>query len=261
MRVIRQSTWAALAAASLLTSRLAAQDLAARVRASDGIVNVVYPSRPSACGDGRNFIRNVLGSSRGIYYGDVWDSRDAVPCTHGPARAAATVLGGEVTRLRVYVGPVPTSPPDVRTIAATSGETVAWLSSLATGTSSRAAPDAIFALVLADAPDPWPLLLKIARDDDRPKNVRSAALMWLSQGAIDHLGIADADAHGSDDDEMRTQAVFVLSQRPKAESVPELIDLARATKYPAVRKAAIFWLGQTGDRRAADVYAELLGIR
>jgi HEAT repeat protein len=171
------------------------------------------------------------------------------------------VLSGEITRLRVYVGSVPTSPTDVRTITATSAEAVAWLSGLASGTSSRAASDAIFALVLADAPDPWPLLLKLARDDDRPRNVRGTALMWLSSGVIDHLGIADADGHDSDDDEMRTQAVFVLSQRPKAESVPELIDLARATKYPAVRKAAIFWLGQSGDRRAADVYAELLGIR
>src|SRR5215475_12377644 len=182
MRVTWCSTWAAVAAASLLATSLSAQDLAARVAASDGVVNVVYPSRPGVCGDGRNFIRNVLGGDRGVSYGDAWDSRDAAPCTHGPARAAATVLAGEVTRLRVYVGPVPSSPPEVRTITATSAEAVGWLTRLATGTSSRAAPDAIFALVLADAPDPWPLLLRIARDDDRPRNVRSTALTWLSTG-------------------------------------------------------------------------------
>ncbi|HEY9225626.1 MAG TPA: HEAT repeat domain-containing protein, partial [Gemmatimonadaceae bacterium] len=66
---------------------------------------------------------------------------------------------------------------------------------------------------------------------------------------------------GSDDDEMRTQAVFVLTQQSKSEKVPELINLVRNSRYPAVRKAAIFWLGQTGDARAADVYAELLGLR
>ena len=64
-----------------------------------------------------------------------------------------------------------------------------------------------------------------------------------------------------DDDEMREQAVFVLSQRRKTESVPELIDLAKNAKHPAARKAAIFWLGQSGDPRAVDVYAELLGLR
>jgi HEAT repeat protein len=60
---------------------------------------------------------------------------------------------------------------------------------------------------------------------------------------------------------MRTQAVFVLSQRPKSESVPDLIELARSSKHPSARRAAIFWLGQTGDPRAADVYADLLGLR
>ena len=84
--------------------------------------------------------------------------------------------------------------------------------------------------------------------------------MWLSMGVNDHLGIADTRDE-STDDEMRSQAVFVLSQRPKSESVPELIDLARSAKHASARRAAIFWLGQTGDSRAIEVYAELLGIR
>jgi HEAT repeat protein len=60
---------------------------------------------------------------------------------------------------------------------------------------------------------------------------------------------------------MRTQAVFALSQRPKSESVPALMDLAKTAKYPSAKRSAIFWLGQTGDPRAADVFAELLGLR
>jgi HEAT repeat protein len=60
---------------------------------------------------------------------------------------------------------------------------------------------------------------------------------------------------------VRSQAVFALSQRPKGESVPELIELARSAKHPSARRRAIFWLGQSGDRRAADVYAELLGLK
>jgi HEAT repeat protein len=60
---------------------------------------------------------------------------------------------------------------------------------------------------------------------------------------------------------MRAQAVFVLTQRKSPETVGELIDLSRTAKHPSVRKAAIFWLGQSGDARAADVYAELLGSR
>jgi HEAT repeat protein len=101
------------------------------------------------------------------------------------------------------------------------------------------------------------LLLRIARDDSRPRDVRRSALTWLANGVNDHLGIADSH-DDSDEDEMRTQAVFVLSQRPKTESVPDLIELARGAKSPAARRSAIFWLGQTGDPRAVDVFAELL---
>ena len=264
MRIVVCWTRAAIVAAtSLLAVRVPAQDLAKRVTASDGTVNVIYPSRPSACGDGRSF-QNVLGDNR-FYSGDVvWTGRDDARtrmCVHGPARAMATVLDGEVTRLRLYIGPIPATPADIRTITVSPAEAVGWLSTMASRGTSRVAGEAILALVAADAPDPWPFLLRLARDDDRPRNVRGSALMWLSYAVNDHLGIADADSRASDDDEMRKEAVFVLSQRPKNESVPELIDLARTARNPAARKAAIFWLGQTGDRRAADVYAELLGIR
>jgi HEAT repeat protein len=91
-------------------------------------------------------------------------------------------------------------------------------------------------------------------------NVRRDALMWLGTGVIDHLGIGQ-QRDDTPDDEIRTQAVFALSQRPKSESVPALMDLAKTAKYPSAKRSAIFWLGQTGDPRAADVFAELLGLR
>jgi len=239
---------------------LRAQSLSDRVTASDGIVQVIYPTLPSVCGDGQGVIANVLGRSN--YYsgnaqysgrGSWWDR----PCVRGPARVVVSIVGRQVARLRSYVGPVPNESPDTRTITTSASDAAAWLGDLAAHGSGRVASDALLPLVIADAPAPWPLLLRIARDDDRPRDVRRAALTWLANGVNDHLGIADAH-DDSDDDEMRTQAVFVLSQRPKGESVPELIELARSGKHPAARRSAIFWLGQTGDPRAVDVFAELL---
>jgi hypothetical protein len=239
---------------------LGAQSVSDRVTSSDGLVQVIYPSRPTACGDGHSIISNVLGRSN--YYSGSnefsghgsWSDR---PCVHGPARAVATVVGREVTRLRVYVGPLPTASPDTRTITLTASEAATWLGDLASRGTGRVASDAMLPLILADVPDPWPLLLRIARDDNRPRDVRRNALTWLANGVTDHLGIADS-GDDSEDDQMRTQAVFVLSQRPKAESVPELIELARTAKHASARRSAIFWLGQTGDPRAVDVFAELL---
>jgi len=257
---MRSSIWSALLC-STLASFASAQSLSQRVTSTEGSVQVIYPSRPSACGDGETFIGNVFG--RSTYYSGnstftgrgSWSAR---PCIHGPARVVATVMSGEVTRLRPYVGPPPAS--SMRTLNATAAEAATWLNEIIDRGSGKVASEAMLPLVLADGVDPWPFLLRIARSDTRSIAIRRSALLWLSNGVTEKLGISD-EGDDTDEDEVRKQVVFALSQRPKSESVPELIDLARTSKYPAARRSAIFWLGQTGDTRAADVYADLLKIR
>jgi hypothetical protein len=242
---------------------LEGQSLAARVTASEGLVQVIYPSRPNACGDGQSLISNVFGSEHFYSTDNSWPGQNGWrrACVHGPARVLATVVSGEISRVRAFVGPVPATSQDVRTIGASAAEAVAWMSDVLTRGSGRVASDMMLPLILADGPEPWPMLLKIARDDHRPRDLRRNAMMWLSNGVSEHLGLSDADDGNSDDDEMRKQAIYVLSQRPKSESVPELIELARSSKHASARKTAIYWLGQTEDPRAVDVYAELLGLR
>ncbi|MEP6492930.1 MAG: HEAT repeat domain-containing protein [bacterium] len=241
-----------------------AQTVGQRVTASDGVVQVIYPSRPGACGDGSSYIGNVLGRDRmrtgdAVMSGQVgWTNR---PCVRGPARVVATVLDGEITRLHAYVGPAPTSDAATRTLTIGAAEASVWLGELVMRGSQRTATQAMLPLLLADASEPWPLLIKVARETNRAREVRQSALMWLSNGIAEHLGISDASDADTDDDQMRAQAVYALTQRPKSESVPALIDLARTATHPAARKAAIYWLGQSGDARAVDVYAELLGLR
>jgi hypothetical protein len=259
----RFATWLiVLAVAPLVSGAQSAPSVAQRVKSANGTIQVTFPTRASACGDGASFIGNVLGTRNYYTNGATFSKEDdwQPACVHGPARVVATVTDGEVTRLRSYVGPVPTSDTRLETISATAADAATWLTDLVLHGSPRAASDAMLPLIVADVDEPWPLLLRVARDDNRPRAVRQAAITWLGNGAAEHLGLADA-SNQSDDDDLRAQAVFVLSQRPKSESVPELIDLARTAKNAAVRRAAIFWLGQVGDDRAIDVYAELLGIR
>ena len=243
------------------------QTLAQRVLRADGIVEVIYPSKPSVCGDGRGTISGLFG--RSMYFsgaggGDnaVWNRGNASYryCEPGPARAVVSVSSGEITRIRAYVGPRPADTRGVTTIETSAAEAAAWLTDLVARNESRVASDAMLPLLLANAPEPWPTFLRVARDSSRSRGIRHAALGWLGQGVSTRLGIADSE-DDTPDDEMRSQAVFVLSQRPKGESVPDLIDLARSPKHPSARRAAIFWLGQTGDPRAADVFADLLGLR
>jgi HEAT repeat protein len=57
---------------------------------------------------------------------------------------------------------------------------------------------------------------------------------------------------------VKAQAVFAISQLPDDQSIPILIDLAKTHRSLAVRKKAIFWLGQKNDRRALDAIADML---
>ena len=54
------------------------------------------------------------------------------------------------------------------------------------------------------------------------------------------------------------QAVFALSQRPTDEAVPALIRIARTNGDGAIRRKAVFWLGQTDDLRAVALFEDIL---
>lgn len=247
----------------LLAIHAAAQSLAQQVRSANGTVQVIYPSRPTVCGDGQGSISNVMGRAEFTFYegnSSFSTLRRSRPCEHGPARLVLTVIGGEVTRARVYVGPVPPVAGDVRVVNATANDADAWLTETVERANARAASDLLLPLILVDGSDPWKLFLKLARDENRPAEFKRTVMMWLSNAVSDHLGILD-DAARTDEDEMRDQAVFVLSQRPKAEGVPALIDVARTSSHPSARRTALYWLGQSGDPRAVEVYADLLGLR
>ena len=52
--------------------------------------------------------------------------------------------------------------------------------------------------------------------------------------------------------------MFALSQLPKDDGVPRLIQVARTHSNAAVRKQAMFWLGQSNDPRALKFFEEIL---
>jgi len=102
-------------------------------------------------------------------------------------------------------------------------------------------------------------LIKVA-EGDSDRELRKQALFWLGQRAgkrsLEVLG--NVVEKSDDDTEVQKQAVFAISQRPKDEAVPLLIKIARTHPKAAVRKQAMFWLGQTGDERALEFFKEIL---
>jgi len=118
---------------------------------------------------------------------------------------------------------------------------------------------AIFALTQSKEPEALDAVVRAAHDDRSPR-VRGQGLFWLAQRASQttaQSAIADAIANDPET-EVKKRAVFALTQMPSGEGVPLLIQVARTNQNAAVRKQAMFWLGQSRDPRALAYIEEVL---
>ncbi|MFL5552661.1 MAG: HEAT repeat domain-containing protein [Gemmatimonadaceae bacterium] len=242
-----------------------AQSIASRVaRVSNGTVRMSFKVKPGLCGSGNSFW-HVGGRGRTTWGNDWNESRDVeydIDCSTGPARVVLDRRDGEMTDLRFYVGgrwrPAGADVVDLGMVPAR--EAADYLVSLAQSERGSMGEKAILPATLADSAVIWPALIKIARNPDVPRGTRSQSVFWLGQAAGDAAtrGLNDLVVDNGVDREVREQAVFALSQRPREEGVPALIAVARTNKDPEIRKKALFWLGQSHDPRALDLFEELL---
>jgi hypothetical protein len=252
----------------LLALALLQQPLDRRIAAApDGMVRLSFAARPGVCGNGRGSVSmDCDDGSCGRYTVSVGNrDRDEVEydCDPGPVRVSLRVSGGQVTRLRTYVGgrwraTTGDGVTDLGTVGAR--EAAAYFLALAAKDSGAGAEHAIFPAILAESVTVWPDLLRIARNRRISRRTRSQAVFWLGQAAGEAAtkGLTDLVDDRATDRDVREQAVFALSQRPHDEGVPALIRIARENPDPELRKKAIFWLGQSDDPRALALFEELL---
>ena len=244
-----------------IAAPLQAQSLESRVAAADdGAVTFHYAPRPGVCGDGETFIRTGPHS----YHGS-WSSKRAMePCIFGPAQVRLTLEDGVVNHVETWVGPLRSrGARDLGEVSAP--EAARYLMTIAERGRGKASGKAIFPAVLADSATVWPALLEIARDTDtRARSTRQDAMFWLSRFASGAVAgrpnnpFAEDDEEESADDDLKSHAVFVLSQLPRDEGVPQLLEVARSNRSWRVRSKALFWLGQSGDPRAIDLFESVL---
>jgi HEAT repeats len=145
-------------------------------------------------------------------------------------------------------------------------DSAAWLASIVNGPNAdsrdrfnRVTKPAITALGMHEGTAASRALVAIARNHPMPAT-RNDALFWLSQRAGDSLAAgAIAEAIEKDPDtDVRKRAVFALSQLPKDEGIPKLIDVAKNNRNAVVRQQAMFWLGQSNDPRALKFFEDVL---
>jgi hypothetical protein len=229
----------------------AAQSLAERVRAAgDGTVRLSFAARPGVCGNGTNI--SIRGDGD---IDDDWESE----CESGPVRVRLRVAGGRVSDAETRVGgrwKAGAGGTDLGEVPAR--EAAKLLLDLARGASDGGA--LISAATLADSVVVWPDLLRLAKDTRLQSDTRRQAVFWLSQAAGEEAtrGLNDIVGDDRGDIAVREHAVFALSQRPHEEGVPALIRIARTNPHRELRKKALFWLGQSDDPRAIELFEEIL---
>ena len=117
---------------------------------------------------------------------------------------------------------------------------------------------AVFGISQSPEPGATGTLIDTARNAPS-SHLRGEAIFWLAQKAGRKAADAINERIEQDPEvEVKKKAVFALSQLPPDEGVPLLLRVARTHTSPAVRKQAMFWLGQSSDPRALDFFAEVL---
>ncbi len=258
---------ALLAGSAAAQGRQDGGGLAARVSAApDGEVRMHFTSRPGVCGnvEGDNVMIGRTGE-RGRTWMGTSDGRGRreLECIEGPTYVRLRVRGGQVSDVSARVARgFPTASVRVTDLGRVPArEAASYLLALAEGSDHRkVGEDAIFPVALADSVDTSRQLLRIARSDAAPDQTRRSAVFWLGQQPGDEatrglVGLVDDDGQSR---QLREGAVFSLSLRPRDESVPELIRIARTHRDGVIRRAALFWLRQSGDPRARALIEEML---
>lgn len=254
-------TLACSAAGSALRAQ---QSLADRVAAmKSGIAQFEFPARDGVCGDGRSYIR-VNESISGTFSSDMDNSN----CEPGPVRIVLDVSNGRVTSVRDYAGPVPPAQPGTTELGQVSAdEGSKFLLALAENDQTdRVANRAVFPAMLGRDVVAWPSLLRIAKSSNatRRGSRKHDVVFWLGRYAAAKLAgsddpfVAREPRGDSDEEDVKEHAVFALSQLRNGGGVEPLIEVARTNKDQRVRARALFWLGESGDPRALDLFEQIL---
>ncbi len=226
----------------------------------EGTILLQFEARDGVCGDGRSSIS--LGGEGTWYVSDGHYDGWERDCDEGPVRVSMRIRDGRVVRVKTRVGGTPRSAGDsVVDLGEVPPEAaVDFFLGLARNARASVAEDAILPAILARDVVVWPRVLEIARDDDRPEDVRESSVFWLGQLAGDKAteGLKSIVDDDDEDMEIREAAVFALSQGNSRKSAGYLMEIARSNRHPEIRRNAMFWLAQRDDPEVLDFFEEIL---
>jgi hypothetical protein len=253
--------------ACLLPFEGEAQAIAQRVQAvRDGKVRMTYASRPNLCGWGYGISHTGDNYwNRGRSSSNASDRSDDVSfdddCVRGPVRLVITKRGGDIERIRAYIGGRWRDTPNTTDLGQVSARAaVDYLFDVANSGVGRGAHDAVFPTTLADSVNVTQRLYDLARTDSHEKDTREQAVFWLGQQENDDraVDLLENILRTARSEDIRDKAIFALSQHKSGKGFPILRQYAEDKNAPTdLRGKAIFWLGQ---RKGEERFNYLRGL-
>jgi HEAT repeat protein len=236
----------------VVASSLDAQSLASKISSSSGrSVEFNYKARPGVCGDGRTYISMAPGNFYGSY-----STGSSDQCQAGPVRVVVDLADRNVVAVRTFVGGSDAPEATVTNVGTvTPAEAADYLLSVAARADGRVGRDAIFAALLGEGVDVTSRLLDIGRDQSRPLETRRAAVSGLARTAsrpLDQIAgaLVQIATNESDVQQVRSQALSVLSRLDQGAGVQPLIQLASSNATSWIGRESMRVLSNSGDPRA-----------
>lgn len=247
------------------TANAGAQSIEQKVKArNDGVVELIFASKPGVCGDGRTFISTgtddegrhstFTQSNSGFSTTTGSTNYRSRECDQGPVRVELRVRNGEVVEVDTYVGG--TTIPAANTSARAATDYLLTLAE--TAGSSNIAKHALLPALLADV-DVSARLLQVGSNSRANREVRKSAIFWLGQSGAPIAPNGLKQLVRDNDDEVAKSATFAVAQLRSDEGARILLEAARDDGLSSeVRKSAIFWLGQAAGEKATAGLKDLL---
>ena len=243
----------------LLTPAMAlAGPLVDAIESGDGSYYFSFETREGVWGNGKSLSIDLESDGEHYRFDDPYRYR----MTEGPGRVWLRLKDGRVRDIKVEVGgPDPSlrsSTTDLGPIEPT--EVQSAMLSIAENGRGNDLEGAIVCAMITEGFDQWERLLSIARDEDRPDDLRESAIFWLGQAAS-AVATNGLEEIVEDDDvelELREHAIFSLSQQGIDRAFPALSKVALNSRHPQLREQAFFWLAQHDDPRVIDLLEQVL---
>ena len=216
----------AVAAVFFLPLTVQQGDLARRIAsAPDGLVKMRYAARAGICGDGRTFIADNTGRSRGyeVWFAEGMNFMSASgdftsKCAEGPVRLMLVVRDHRVIAVQPFVGPssVATERPGTDLGIVSTADVSRYLLDHAMTAREEESRNAMLAASIADSVRIAGRLATIARNKSLATSIREGALKWVGrvgrhENDSDAIRVARTIAEDRDDDvTVRERAIRVI---------------------------------------------------